>query len=227
MTTSATPVAAGRSRSIHLVTSALVLLLVASGCTQAGAGPGSTGAPRRTLAASPATQPSPLAEEPTPSGSGPIPMTSGSVTLDQAWATAPLVDVGTGATFRIADMAGQVVVIETMAIWCSKCLAQQQIVDEALASLPAGSVTYVVLDVDPNEDGSSLAAYQAKHGLDGRYAVAGTDVARALAAEFGDQVLNPPSTPIVVIGTDGRVTLTAFGQKSAAEIVALAKAHGA
>ena len=149
------------------------------------------------------------------------------VALDQDWAGASLVDVSTGETFRIADHAGTVIILETMAIWCSNCRAQQRDVKTALQQLPAGSVTYVVLDVDPNENGESLADYREQQGFEGRYAIAGTTVARALAAEFGDQVLNPPSTPIVFIGTDGRVTLTEFGYKSPDELVALARAHGA
>ena len=149
------------------------------------------------------------------------------VVLTQAWATAELVDVSTGETFRIADHAGKVVLIEAIAIWCSNCRVQQGNVQAALARLPAGGVVYVVLDVDPNEDGKSLAAYRIQNGFEGRYAVAGKDVARALAAEFGDQFLNPPSTPMLVVGTDGTVTLTAFGPKSPDEIVALAVANGA
>ena len=85
-----------------------------------------------------------------------------------------------------------------------------------------------LLDGDDGiHDGASLAAYQADNGFEGRYAVAGADVARALAADFGDQFLNPPSTPMLIIGTDGTVTRTEFGNKSPDEIVALAQAHGA
>ena len=99
--------------------------------------------------------------------------------------------------------------------------------ESALARLPADRVVYVVLDVDPNEDAASLAAYREQHGFTGRYAIANTEVARALAAEFGDQFLNPPSTPMLVVGTDGTVTRTDFGHKSPDAIVALAEAHGA
>ena len=147
--------------------------------------------------------------------------------MDQAWATAELVDVSTGETFRIADHVGKVIIIETMAIWCPNCRRQQGDVKTAIEALPPDAVTYIVLDVDPSEDGASLAAYREENGFPGRYAVAGTVVERALAAEFGDQILNPPSTPIVVVGTDGQVTLTEFGHKSPDELVALATAHGA
>ena len=147
--------------------------------------------------------------------------------LTQGWATATLTDVASGERFRIADLAGKVVVIEPMAIWCSNCRAQQRAVQEALAQLPAGQVVYVVLDVDPNEDAANLADYRVANDFEGRYVIAGVDVARALAADFGDQILNPPSTPMVIVGTDGTVTRTEFGHKSVDEIVDLAMAHGA
>lgn len=147
--------------------------------------------------------------------------------LDQAWATAELVDVTTGESFRLADLAGKVLIVETMAIWCSNCRTQQASVEQALAQLPADRVVYVLFDVDPNEDAASLAAYRSSHGYTGRYVIASADVARALAADFGDQFLSPPSTPIVVVSTDGTVTTTNFGQKSSADIVALAQAAGA
>jgi thiol-disulfide isomerase/thioredoxin len=162
------------------------------------------------------------------SGSSPAAAPSApGVVLTQAWATAPLVDVSTGETFRIADHAGKVVILETMAIWCSNCRSQQRDVQAALARLPADKVVFVVLDTDKSEDDASLAAYRTKQGFEGRYAVAGTDVARALAADFSDQFLNPPSTPMLVIGTDGTVTRTEFGHKSVDDIVALAEAGGA
>jgi thiol-disulfide isomerase/thioredoxin len=147
--------------------------------------------------------------------------------LDQAWATAELTDVATGKTFRIADLAGQTVILETMAIWCPNCYGQQTRIDEAIARLGSDRVAYVVIDVDPSEKAPALAQYRKKAGFSGRYAIADQVVARALAEEFGDQILNPPSTPVVFIGTDGTVTLTPFGPKSTDEIVMLAQEHGA
>lgn len=210
----------------------LVLAVVLSGCTSTGStsdapSPLPTGvvpsATSDTTDAPPATPGSTAPATTAPAESA----APGGIVLGQPWATAPLVDVSTGAEFRIADHAGKVIILETMAIWCSNCRAQQRDVKTALGELPAESVVYVVLDVDPNEDGASLARYREQQGFEGRYAIAGATVARALAAEFGDQVLNPPSTPIVFIGTDGQVTLTEFGYKSPDELVSLAHAHGA
>jgi thiol-disulfide isomerase/thioredoxin len=147
--------------------------------------------------------------------------------LDQPWATVPLTDVTTGDTFQLVDHAGKVIIIETMAIWCPNCLVQEREVDAALGRLDPDSVIYIVLDVDLHEDAAALASYQAEYGFAGSFVVSGIPMARALAEEFGANVLNPPLTPIVIVGTDGTATLTEYGHKSADEIVALAEAAGA
>lgn len=149
--------------------------------------------------------------------------------MTQPWATSELVDVRTGETFRIGDLvaAGNVVIVETMAIWCPNCQRQGAEVNAALVELrPTTMVVYVVLDIDLHEDAAALADYQAQNGFDGMYAVAGIPVARALAEEFGANMLNPPLTPIVIVGTDGIGTLTEHGPKSSEQIVALVKDAG-
>ena len=222
------------SRRTSLVLSALLV----AGCSASGGGAESTDVsePAPVVTASgvptllPSMEPSALTPEPTGMSPKPAPATpepSVGPVLEQAWATAELTDVATGERFRIADLAGTTVILETMAIWCTKCFAQQGHVYEALGSLGGDRVAYILLDVDPNETADALRQYRRRNGFTGIYAVANREVARALAAEFGDQVLNPPSTPMIVIGTDGRVTLTGFGEKSVDEIVALAREHGA
>jgi thiol-disulfide isomerase/thioredoxin len=189
-----------------------------------------TAAPAATTA--PAT-PAPTEPTPTTSPDGAAPSATPEATseppavLDQPWATAELVDVATGERFTIAELvaAGRPVILETMAIWCSNCLAQQRRIEEALERAEPGSVAYVVLTVDPAEDASKLARYRDQNRFDGMYAVADRGVSRALAAEFGDQVLNPPATPVVIISPSGRVTLTPYGPKSVDEIASLVDEH--
>lgn len=226
-------------RSRRAAATLLAVVFVAAACSGMGAGaggvPSTTREPANPVPSATASPSAPATEAPSTSPAAgattpPAPATPSptpAVVLTQAWATAPLVDVATGETFRIADHAGSVIVIEPMAIWCPKCLSQQEVVQDALGRLPADGVTYVVLDIDPSETAGSLRAYQERHGFRGRYAIADRDVARALAAEFGDQVLSPPSTPMIVIGTDGTVTLAPYGHKDVATIVGLAEAHGA
>ncbi len=211
----------------------LSIALLAAACSSGGAlpdpgepSPGSAGGPPAASsgapsgaasgAASASTAPSPDAN---PTAPAPV--------LAQAWATAELTDVATGDSFTLAGLAGRTIILEPMAIWCSTCFAQQGHVYEALAELDPDRVTYVLIDVDASETPEALGAYRERHGFTGTYAVATRDMARALIEEFGDQVVNPPSAPMVLIAADGRVTLAPFGQKSATEIVELARQHGA
>jgi hypothetical protein len=133
-----------------------------------------------------------------------------------AWFSADLTDVNTGRTFSIADFKDQVVLVETMAIWCSNCLRQQKevkVLHEALGQRD-GWVT-IVLDIDPNEKPEDLKDYTARHGFDWVYAVAPRDVAREIGQLYGDQFLNPPSTPMLIIDHLGQAHPLPFGHKSA------------
>ena len=136
-----------------------------------------------------------------------------------AWFSAELVDVRAGDAFTVADLQNKVVLVETMAIWCSNCLRQQQEVKalhEALGE-QEGLVT-VVLDIDPNENAENLKDYAAKHGFDWIYAVAPREVAREIGQLYGDQYLNPPATPMLIIDQHGEVHLLPFGRKTAEEL---------
>jgi len=158
----------------------------------------------------------------------PGPSTSGQPAWTQtAWATASLTDVRTGETFRVADLAGRTVFIETMAVWCVSCAIQQQAAVEALSMLDREKVTWIALDVDPGETADQLAAYADDRGFDFTYALAGPTLSRALSDAFGAVVLSPPSTPVIVVGTDGQVTMTEIGQKDPDRLLELATAHGA
>jgi hypothetical protein len=135
------------------------------------------------------------------------------------WQTAVLRDVRSGEVLRIADLAGRLVVIEPMAIWCTNCRAQQDAAVDALVALGDGAVVYVSLDVDPNEIAPDLAAYADARGYGWHFAVASREVARSLAATFGDQVLSPPSTPKIIVAPTGEASVS-YGFKSAADLQA-------
>ena len=154
--------------------------------------------------------------------------TSAGVTFDQPWALATLTDAATGEQFRIADLAasGRVVFIETMAIWCSNCRAQQREAVTAFADLDPAKVVWLGLDVETSETADALVRYRDQNGFPFRYAIADRDVSRALAEEFGDVVLSPPSVNLIVLATDGRVTHL-LGRHSAGELVEIAIGHGA
>lgn len=205
-----------------MITVAVALVLVVAACSSAGGGPHASTSPTLAPTTSAASSDSPGAS---PATAGP----GTGVAMTQAWATAELTDVRNGTTFRIADLVAsdKVVFIETMAIWCSNCRAQQRDVVKALAGLDPDRVVWIGIDVEASESASDLADYSRSLGFDWPYVIGDQAFLRALAAEFGDQVLSPPATPIAVIGTDGTVTLTEFGHKSVDRIMELAAAHGA
>ena len=132
------------------------------------------------------------------------------------WFKASLTDVRSGETFTIADFKGQVVLVETLAMWCSNCLKQQgQVL--ALHDLIGERDDFVSLgiDIDPNENAAALSSYIDNNGFDWLYTVAPTEVAREIGQLYGDQFLNPPSTPMLIIDRNGEVHPLPFGIKSA------------
>ena len=136
----------------------------------------------------------------------------------KTWANAPLTDVETGETFTIAELAGKPLFIESMAIWCSNCRAQQGRFSEAFAQMAPGTAEYVVLTVDPSETAEDLARYKSERGFTGRYAVAGKELAKALNAEFGPNAINPPSVPVIFVSPSGEVEFST-GQESVEQIL--------
>lgn len=137
-----------------------------------------------------------------------------------AWYAASFVDARTGQAFAIQEFKGKVILVEAMAIWCSKCLQQQGQV-KALRGLLGNRDDFVSigLDIDPNEDSASLKSYVENNGFDWLYAVPAVDVSRELSSLYGDQFLNPPSTPIVIIDRHGGAHPMPFGLKSADELL--------
>ncbi len=144
---------------------------------------------------------------------------------DSAWRTTPLRDARTGAEFSVDDLHGKLVAIEPMAIWCSNCRIQQHEAAAALDATKSDDLVYLSLDVDPNEKQDALADYTRREGFDWPFAVASREVARSLAASFGDQVLSPPSTPLILVGPDGSIIDVHFGVRGADELTALFTEH--
>lgn len=209
-------------------TSALLLpmALLLAAC---GTGGGTTAAP---ATGAPATAPATAAptdamtaapgmtDGPTPSATAPEATPNpAAVSLQMhPWATATLTDVATGETFTIAQLAGKPIFIETMAIWCSNCRAQQARFTEAFTKMAPGTASYVVLTVEAAETAEDLARYKAERGFTGRYAVAGKDVTKALEAEFGPNAINPPSVPLVFVSAAGEISFST-GAESVEDIL--------
>jgi thiol-disulfide isomerase/thioredoxin len=143
----------------------------------------------------------------------------------EPWRTAALRDVVTGEEFRIKDLEGKVVAIEAMAIWCINCRMQQLEARATLEDVGSPDVVYVSLDVDPNERAEDLADYARREGFGWRFVISSPEVSRSLAATFGDQILSPPATPLVLLGPDGQLIEKHVGIKGADDLAALIEEH--
>ena len=137
-----------------------------------------------------------------------------------AWYSLPLTEASTGQAFTINDFKGKVVLVETLAMWCPNCKKQQAQV-KALHDLLGERDDFVSLglDIDLNENAADLKGYVEGNGFDWMYAVATAEVAQELSKHYGDQFLNPPSTPMLVIDRKGEAHPLPFGIKSADELL--------
>jgi thiol-disulfide isomerase/thioredoxin len=137
-----------------------------------------------------------------------------------AWYSVSLSDVRTGQAFSIESLKGKVVLVESMAVWCSKCLTQQGHVKALHETLGhREDFVSIGLDIDPNEDLEQLKFFVESQGFDWLYAISPADVSRDLASLYGPQFLNPPSTPIVLIDRHGVAHPMPFGIKSVDELL--------
>jgi len=122
-----------------------------------------------------------------------------------------LTDVRSGETFTLGALAAEhgPVLLEPMAVWCSSCRAQQH---EVLRAHETGSFTSVSLDVELSELPEDLAAYADREGFTWYFAMADAELYRALQERFDRAVTHPPSTPLIIIGSDGTVRPLEFGR---------------
>lgn len=142
--------------------------------------------------------------------------TTSAAVITPDWFRVQMTDVQTGQTFAIDDFAGKVVLVEAMAEWCPTCIEQQREVQKLHELLgTTDDVVSISLDIDVHEDGPSLKKYAAALGSDWRYAVAPLAVARALGNLYSAEYLNPPYSPMLLIGRDGAATSLPYGVKTA------------
>ncbi len=206
----------GVRRGFGIWAATTLLVVVAAACS-----PAATGLGPEPAADAGAEDALPQPAEP---GSPPEPQSEVAPDEDLApesgpiWAAIPLTDVRSGETFALSDFAGRVVVVETMAAWCPLCLDQAREIRQAQLRF-GDEVAFVSLDIDPNESGDLLREHAARNGLGWRWAVAPRELARALADAFGVAILNPPSTPIVILDRGQEPHLLRFGIKPASELI--------
>lgn len=197
---------------------ALALVLVVTACSAPDGDAPATDPPTGTIAATPSVS---------ADGSGaPSDAPASEAPADELLAV-ELTDVRSGETFVLGELAATdgPVVLESMAVWCTTCLAQQREVVQAHAD---GAFTSVSLDVDLTETPEMLADYADREGFDWRFATADEELYRLLQDRFGVAATHPPSTPIIVIERDGTVRPLEFGRgvRSAEQLRAEVTAGG-
>ena len=155
------------------------------------------------------------------------PTTEAAVPDVAAWLDIELTDAETGETFTLASLAGDVVAIEPMAIWCSNCKAQQDNVKQAYADIESDGVRYISLGIDPGENPEALARYAEKRGYEWTFVQSPIEFSRALNDDFGAQILSAPSTPLIVLDADGGVVTQTVGFHGPDQLLALLDEAGA
>ncbi|MBT3363654.1 MAG: redoxin family protein [Chloroflexi bacterium] len=134
------------------------------------------------------------------------------------WMEIELTDAATGQTFTIADFKGKPILLESFAVWCPTCLAQQREMKKLLES-EGENIIHISLDTDPNEDAEIVRGHIERHGLDWYFAVAPAELTNALIDEFGLSVVSAPRAPVVLIFEDQSARFLRSGVKSAAELL--------
>ena len=130
------------------------------------------------------------------------------------WYNVDLVDVSTGETFKVNDLQGKVILIETMAVWCPICTQQQQqtrLLHDELGERE--DFVSLSLDIDPNESQDILKSHVDRYGFNWLYAVVPPEVSREIGDLYGRQYLNPPAAPMLIIDRQGEAHLLPFGVK--------------
>jgi thiol-disulfide isomerase/thioredoxin len=125
---------------------------------------------------------------------------SGTGDAPGAWIETELTDVVTGETFRVSDLEGTPVLVESFAVWCPTCLKQLQEMTELLEQ--TDEVVLVALDTDPNEDADRVRDHVERYGLAGRFAVAPQEMTDALVDEYGPTIVSVPTAPVVLVDAD-------------------------
>jgi cytochrome oxidase Cu insertion factor (SCO1/SenC/PrrC family) len=132
------------------------------------------------------------------------------------WLDIEMTDVNTGNSFKLSDFQGEVVVIETMAVWCPLCTQQQKEIQIAESSLDVVSVS---IDIDPNEDAAKLKSHAESNNFHWRYAISPRNMSLELQNLFSSSVLNPTATPIIILDKTQNPHLLRFGVKGSSELV--------
>ena len=138
-----------------------------------------------------------------------------------SWMEYELTNVLTGETFKISDFSGRPILLESFAVWCPTCTAQQENIKELHEEPGYGGedLISISLDLDQNEDSEKVKSHAQSNGFDWYYVVAPEELTQELIAEFGPSFISAPSVPMVLICEDLSFRkLDGFGRRSVEEL---------
>jgi thiol-disulfide isomerase/thioredoxin len=135
-----------------------------------------------------------------------------------AWMEIELTDVATGETFKISDFKGKPILLESFAVWCPTCLAQQKEVKK-VKQTEGENIIHISLDTDPNEDERKVREHIEINELDWYFAVSPVELTQALIDEFGLSFVSAPRAPVVLICEEQSTRFLRSGVKSAEELI--------
>ena len=130
------------------------------------------------------------------------------------WKQIELADVKTGEKFKISDFKGKPIILESFAVWCPVCFAQQKQIKE-LYEKEGDSIIHISLDTDANEDEKSVREHITRNNFNWHFAVAPSELTKSLVDQFGVRVVYAPSAPLIIVCKDQSVRFLPSGVKAA------------
>ncbi|MEE8412920.1 MAG: redoxin family protein [Dehalococcoidales bacterium] len=134
------------------------------------------------------------------------------------WMEIELTDVATGETFKISDFKGTPILLESFAVWCPTCLAQQKEMKK-LVDAEGEAIIHISLDTDPNEDEARVKEHIERNDLNWYFVVSPQELTNALIDEFGLRIVSAPTAPVILICEDQSTRFLGRGIKSADKLL--------
>jgi thiol-disulfide isomerase/thioredoxin len=134
------------------------------------------------------------------------------------WMEIELTDVASGEIFKISDFKGKPILLESFAVWCPTCLAQQMEIKKVHQS-EGESIIHISLNTDPNEDDDKVRDHIERNELDWFFAISPVELTEALIDEFGLNFVSAPRAPVALICKDQSSRFLRSGIKNADELI--------
>jgi len=129
------------------------------------------------------------------------------------WINMELIDVATGESFKVSDFSDKPILLESFAVWCPTCTRQQRIT-KSLHDEVGDEIVAISIDTDPNEDNARVLKHINDNGFNWYYAVAPIAFTQSMIDQFGVDIVNAPSVPMVLICDGEKVRKLGSGIKS-------------